>query len=144
MRGQTASAALFLLVVPGFLAEVGSQNTPLLAYLSPVTFLLGTLTYGVPLLVIRELAAARSLNAAGIAIPGPGIRHPERGHTGTDADAGERPAALRFCRGAHPTEAVAAGILFVVIFASLLRAVSRQPFGRGATAPATAATGGIA
>jgi len=70
MRGQTASAALFLLVVPGFLAEVGSQNTPLLAYLSPVTFLLGTLTYGVPLLVIRELAAARSLNAAGIAILG--------------------------------------------------------------------------
>ena len=70
MRGQTTSAALFLLVVPGFLAEVGSQNTPLLEYLSPVTFLLGTLTYGVPLLVIRELAAARSLNAAGIAILG--------------------------------------------------------------------------
>jgi len=53
-------------------------------------------------------------------------------------------AAIAGVQGSHPVEAVASGILFVVIFASLLRAVSRQPFGRGARAPAAAATGGIA
>ena len=70
MDAQATRAALFLLVAPGSLAEVGSQNVPILAYLSPATFVLGSLAYGVPALVIREVAAARGLNAAGLAILG--------------------------------------------------------------------------
>jgi len=70
MRGQTWRAALFLLVAPGLLAEVVSQNTSLAEYFSPVTFMLGSLTYGVPVLLIREIAAARGLGVAGVAILG--------------------------------------------------------------------------
>ena len=70
MDRQTRYAALFLLLVPGPLAEVLSQNVQLLTYLQPVPFLLVTLTYGVPVLVIRELAVARKLDDLGLIVLG--------------------------------------------------------------------------
>ena len=70
MDRNTRRAALFLLLTPGPLAEVLSQNVQLLTFLQPVPFLLVTLTYGVPVLVIRELAVARKLNDAGLILLG--------------------------------------------------------------------------
>ncbi len=66
MDSQATRAALFLLFATGPLAEVLSENVPLLTCLQPLPFLLITLTYGVPVLLIRELAAARRLNPAGL------------------------------------------------------------------------------
>jgi len=65
-------AGLFLLVAPGFLAEVLSQNVPLLVYLQPATLVLGSLAYGVPVLLIRELSVARRLNPLGLCLLGLG------------------------------------------------------------------------
>jgi len=70
MDAPTKRAALFLLLATGPLAEVLSQNVPLLTFLSPLPFLLVTLTYGVPVLLIRELAVARSLNTMGLVLLG--------------------------------------------------------------------------
>ncbi len=70
MDRHTRRAALFLLLTPGPLAEVLSQNVQLLTFLQPVPFLLVTLTYGVPVLVIRELSVARKLNDAGLIMLG--------------------------------------------------------------------------
>ena len=70
MDRRTVLPALFLLLIPGPLAEVLSQNVALLTFVQPVPFLLVTLTYGVPVLVIRELAVARKLNDAGLILLG--------------------------------------------------------------------------
>jgi len=70
MDRPTIRAALFLLLVPGPLAEVLSQNVQLSTFLQPVPFLLVTLTYGVPVLVIRELSIARKLNDVGLVLLG--------------------------------------------------------------------------
>ena len=70
MDRGTVLAALFLLLIPGPLAEVLSQNVQLLTFVQPVPFLLVTLTYGVPVLVIRELAVAHKLNDAGLILLG--------------------------------------------------------------------------
>jgi len=70
MGRHTRLAALFLLLTPGPLAEVLSQNVQLLTFLQPVPFLLVTLTYGVPVLVIRELSVARKLNDVGLILLG--------------------------------------------------------------------------
>lgn len=59
-----------LLLIPGPLAEVLSQNTALSTFLLPVPFVLTALTYGVPVLLIRELAVARGLNVLGIVVLG--------------------------------------------------------------------------
>ncbi len=63
---------IFLLVAPGFLAEVLSENTPILTALHPVPFVLLILTYGVPVVLIREIAVARRLNVVGIILLGVG------------------------------------------------------------------------
>lgn len=68
-RGTTR-AALFLLLATGPLAEVLSENVQLLTYVRPLPFLFITLTYGVPVLLIRELAAARKLNVGGVVLLG--------------------------------------------------------------------------
>jgi len=65
-------AAFFLFLAPGFLAEVLSENTPLLTALHPAPFLLLILTYGVPVVLIREFAVARRLNVVGIILLGIG------------------------------------------------------------------------
>src|SRR6185436_3431720 len=70
MDRQAGIAALFLLLTPGPLAEVLSQNVQLSTFLQPVPFLLVTLTYGVPLLVIRELSVAHGLNEVGLVVLG--------------------------------------------------------------------------
>ena len=68
-KGAT-HAALFLLLATGPLAEILSENVQLLTYVQPLPFLLMTLTYGVPVLLIRELAVARKLNVAGVVLLG--------------------------------------------------------------------------
>ena len=70
MDAQAKRAALFLLLATGPLAEVLSGNVPLLTFLQPLPFFLVTLTYGVPVLLIRELAVARELNAIGLVLLG--------------------------------------------------------------------------
>ena len=70
MDRHTRLAALFLLLTPGPLAEVLSQNVQLLTFLQPAPFLLVTLTYGVPVLVIREVSVARKLNNVGLILLG--------------------------------------------------------------------------
>jgi hypothetical protein len=70
MDRQAGLAALFLLLTPGPLAEVLSQNVQLSTFVQPVPFLLVTLTYGVPLLVIRELSVARELDEVGLVVLG--------------------------------------------------------------------------
>ena len=67
---QTVAAALFLLIATGPLAEVLSENVSLLQWLHPAPFLLVTLTYGVPVLLIRELVVARRLNVFAIILLG--------------------------------------------------------------------------
>jgi hypothetical protein len=47
-----------------------SQNVQLFTFLQPVPFLLVTLTYGVPVLVIRELSVARELDEVGLVVLG--------------------------------------------------------------------------
>ena len=70
MNAQAKRAALFLLLATGPLAEVLSENVQLLTLVQPLPFLLVTLTYGVPVLLIRELAVARNLNTMGLALLG--------------------------------------------------------------------------
>jgi hypothetical protein len=70
MDAQARRAALFLLRATGPLAEVLSENVPLLSYLQPLPFLLVTVTYGVPVVLIRELAVARELNTIGLVLLG--------------------------------------------------------------------------
>ncbi len=70
MDSQATRAALFLLIAAGPLAEVLSQNVPLSTYLQPIPFLLVSVTYGVPVLLIRELAVARKLDDVGVALLG--------------------------------------------------------------------------
>jgi hypothetical protein len=70
MDTNTKRAALFLLLTPGPLAEVVSQNVQLLTFLQPVPFLLVTLTYGVPVLLIRELAVAHDVDEVGLVLLG--------------------------------------------------------------------------
>jgi hypothetical protein len=72
MDRASLRAALFLLVAPGFLAELLSENTPLLTALHPAPFILMVLSYGVPVLLIREFAAARRLDPLGIILLGIG------------------------------------------------------------------------
>ena len=72
MDRASVRAALFLLVAPGLLAEVLSENTPLLTALHPAPFVLLILSYGVPVVLIRELAVARRLNVIGIILLGIG------------------------------------------------------------------------
>ena len=72
MDRVSVRAALFLLVAPGLLAEVLSENTPLLTALHPAPFVLLILSYGVPVVLIRELAVARRLNVIGIILLGIG------------------------------------------------------------------------
>lgn len=72
MDAEAKRAALFLLLATGPLAEVLSENVPLLTHLQPLPFLLVTLTYGVPVLLIHELVAARSLNTTGVVL----LHHP--------------------------------------------------------------------
>jgi len=67
---QAKRAALFLLLATGPLAEVLSENVQLLTLLQPLPFFLVTITYGVPVLLIRELAIARRLNTLGLALLG--------------------------------------------------------------------------
>ncbi|HEY7575575.1 MAG TPA: hypothetical protein VIB08_10460 [Thermoanaerobaculia bacterium] len=61
---------LFLLLAPAFMAEVLTQNMALTTFLQPVPFVLCALTYGVPVLVIREIAAARGLGVNGVVVLG--------------------------------------------------------------------------
>ena len=61
---------MFLLLATGPLAELLSQNVPLLRYLQPIPFLLVTVTYGVPVLLIRELVVARTLNNIAVVLLG--------------------------------------------------------------------------
>lgn len=68
----TTRAAVVLLLIPGPLAEVLSQNTAATTFLSPVPFLLTALTYGVPMLLIREFAVAQRLDTLGIVVLGLG------------------------------------------------------------------------
>jgi uncharacterized membrane protein (UPF0136 family) len=70
MNAQVKLAALFLLLATGPLAEVLSQNVPLLTFLQPVPFLLVTLSYGVPVLLIREVVVARQLNDVAVVLLG--------------------------------------------------------------------------
>jgi len=70
MDRQAARAALFLLLATGPLAEVLSANVSLFTFMQPLPFVLVTLTYGVPVLLIRELAVARRLNPLGVALLG--------------------------------------------------------------------------
>lgn len=70
MNAQVKLAALFLLLATGPLAEVLSQNVPLLTFLQPLPFLLVTVSYGVPVLLIRELVVARKLNTVVVALLG--------------------------------------------------------------------------
>jgi hypothetical protein len=63
---------VFLLLAPGFLAEVLSENTPLLTALHPGPFVLLILSYGIPVVLIREIAVARRLNVVGIILLGIG------------------------------------------------------------------------
>ncbi len=70
MDAQAKRAALFLLLATGPLAEILSENQPLLAYLTPPNCIILTLVYGVPILLIRELAAAKKLSIAGIILLG--------------------------------------------------------------------------
>ena len=51
-----------------------------------------------------------------------------------------RAAVIAVVQDNHPFEALTAGILFVVIFAALLRATARHPLGRGTSAPTPAIT----
>jgi hypothetical protein len=70
MSDGSRRAAWFLLLAPGPLAEVLSGNVPLFTFAHPLPFLLVTLTYGVPVLAIREFAVNRNLNVIGIALLG--------------------------------------------------------------------------
>lgn len=63
-------AILLALVLPGFLAEVISGNTPLLAYLNPLIFILFALAYGLPFLLIREFAIRWRLSVKGVLMLG--------------------------------------------------------------------------
>ena len=70
MDSQTKRAALFLLLATGPLAEVLSENVQLSTLLQPLPFFLVTITYGVPVLLIRELAVARKLDTLGLVLLG--------------------------------------------------------------------------
>jgi hypothetical protein len=70
MDAQARRGALFLLVAPGLLAEVLSGNVVLTTWLQPLPFVLVALTYGVPVLLIRELVAARGLRILSIVLLG--------------------------------------------------------------------------
>jgi len=70
MDSQTKRAAFFLLLATGPLAEVLSENVQLLTLLQPLAFVLLTITYGVPVLLIRELAVAHRLDTFGLALLG--------------------------------------------------------------------------
>lgn len=70
MKAHVGIAAAFLLLATGPLAEVLSQNVPLLTFLQPIPFLLVSVTYGVPVLLIRELAVARKLNNVAVVLLG--------------------------------------------------------------------------
>ena len=69
-RGWRCRAFLFLLVVPAPLAEILSENVPLLKFFNPVVAALLILSYGLPVLLIRELAAARRIGVAGLFLLG--------------------------------------------------------------------------
>jgi hypothetical protein len=61
---------LFFIAAP--LAEILSGNIPLLKFISPGTLIGVTLFYGLPVVLIRDLAVARRLNVVGIVVLGLG------------------------------------------------------------------------
>ncbi|MBV8171020.1 MAG: hypothetical protein JO219_03720 [Candidatus Eremiobacteraeota bacterium] len=68
---RRVAAVLSLVVLAALLPEVGSGNTPISAFLSPHSFFFLTIIgYGIPVLLIRELAVRRNLGTAGIVIAG--------------------------------------------------------------------------
>ena len=68
---QTLIAILTLMVLSAFLPEVCSGNTPIPTFFSPATFaFLVFFGYGVPVLLIRELAVRARLTTAGILVIG--------------------------------------------------------------------------
>jgi hypothetical protein len=58
------------LVLPGFLAEVISGNSPLYVFLNPLFSAFFILAYGLPFLLIRELAIRLKLSVAAILVLG--------------------------------------------------------------------------
>jgi hypothetical protein len=63
---------LTLVAISSFLPELLSGSTPLEAWLSPPVLPLFILGYGVPVLLIRELAVRQNLGAVGIVVAGLG------------------------------------------------------------------------
>ncbi len=71
--GKTIRKAfLMLLFVAAPLAEILSGNVPVLKFIHPPAFVFLTLVYGLPVLLIRELAVAKNLNILGIILLGLG------------------------------------------------------------------------
>ena len=68
---KVLAAALTLMVLSALLPEVGTGNTPILKFLAPTPFLfLVVIGYGLPVLLIRELAVRRHLGIAGLIVAG--------------------------------------------------------------------------
>ena len=67
----TLKAALTLMVLSAFLPEVTTGNTPIITFFTPTAFVfLVVLGYGLPVLLIRELAVRARLGTAGILVLG--------------------------------------------------------------------------
>src|SRR5580700_5221408 len=67
---KTRWAILFALIATPVLTELLTSNTPFFRFILPVNLLWEILTYGVPLLVIRELAIRWRLGLWGVFILG--------------------------------------------------------------------------
>jgi hypothetical protein len=71
LTGSPLTAVLTLMFLSAFLPEVCSGNTPITQFFTPPVFaFLVILGYGVPVLLIRELAVRRHMSIAGILIAG--------------------------------------------------------------------------
>jgi hypothetical protein len=67
----TLKAVLTLMVLSAFLPEVTTGNTPIVTFFTPKAFvILVVLGYGLPVLLIRELAVRTRLGTAGIVVLG--------------------------------------------------------------------------
>jgi len=68
---RRVAAVLTLVILSALLPEVGSGNTPVSGFFSPQSFFFLTIIgYGIPILLIRELAVRRNLGTAGIVVAG--------------------------------------------------------------------------
>ena len=68
---QTLAPMLALMLLSAFLPEVGTGNTPVADFFSVKSFVfLTVIGYGVPVVLIRELAVRKQLGTAGIVIAG--------------------------------------------------------------------------